>query len=153
MNYKKNKVLLAVMVNDMEGLMRAIHAEKDVNMKGPKNMTALHMAAILGNEQAARLLLEAGAKIEAKDGNDMTPLAYAVLPATEIPAPQLKEALKTEQGVADLNEAKKRVRQALVEHGANWHVKSANLTPFQRFEAFWPEKVKDIVPQVGPAKI
>ena len=153
MNYKKNKVLMAVMVNDMDGLREAIKNKKDVNMKGHRNVTALHMAAILCNEEAAKLLIEAGAKIEAKDGNGMTPLAYAVLPAEEIPAMQLKQALKTEQGIADLNNARRKVREVLVEAGADWQAQGSQMTPFERLEIFWPEQAAEMVPKVGPVQL
>jgi ankyrin repeat protein len=41
------------------------------------NRTALHHAAKYGHVEVAKLLLDRGAKIEAKDINDLTPLHLA----------------------------------------------------------------------------
>jgi len=42
-----------------------------------KGETALHRAAAFGDEEAIQLLLDAGAKVDAKDMNGETPLAWA----------------------------------------------------------------------------
>jgi hypothetical protein len=42
-----------------------------------KGETALHRAAAFGNEEDIRLLLDAGARIDAKDTNGDTPLCWA----------------------------------------------------------------------------
>ena len=39
----------------------------DVNIEGPKEQTPLHMAASLGHNSIARILLEYGANARAKD--------------------------------------------------------------------------------------
>ncbi len=152
--FRKNKPLLAVMAGSHEGLAEALAKGIDPSMPGPSKMTALHMAALMCDERATRMLLDAGAKIEARDKNDLTPLGYAVLPVRETPLPQLKQALKSEEATAKLDLARSDVRKALLAAGADWHAKSKKApTPWERFEHYWPEQAAASVPQVGPAKV
>jgi ankyrin repeat protein len=50
-----------------------------VHSKSSDGDTPLHIAALLGDRHAARLLLEAGAVIDAKGDMSCTPLYYAVM--------------------------------------------------------------------------
>ena len=50
----------------------------NVNVKHKANKTPLHLAAELGNIQMVRLLLKAGAKVNALDSDQGTPLDWAV---------------------------------------------------------------------------
>lgn len=157
MNYKKNKVLMAVMVYDNDGLLAHLKAGANPNMVGPNGTTPLHMATILCNDTAVKILVENGANLETFDKNGMTPLAYAVLPALETPLPHLRRALKTEDGRAALDEARELARNVLVEAGADWNAKSPerpkSLTPLERFQNCYPEKAEALFPQVGPVDL
>ena len=50
----------------------------NVNVKHKANKTPLHLAAELGNLRMVRLLLKAGAKVNALDSDRGTPLDWAV---------------------------------------------------------------------------
>jgi uncharacterized protein len=56
-----------------------VGAETDAFMRDcrTKGETPLHRAAAFGNEEDIRLLLDAGARVEAKDANGDTPLSWA----------------------------------------------------------------------------
>lgn len=154
MNPRKNKPLLAVMTGNPELLKQALEKGADPSMPGPQNTTALHMAVLMCNEEAVDLLIKAGAKIEARDKNDLTPLGYAVIPALETPLPMLKKQLKTEDGRALLDQARANIRKALLAAGADWHAKSAKApTPWERFGHYYPEEAKLAVPVIGPAQV
>lgn len=153
-NYRKNKVLLAVLTGQMENLEDALSKNLSPNMPGPSNMTALHMAVLLCQEAMVTRLLQAGAELEARDKNDLTPLGYAVLPAKETPLPQLRIMLKDPDSTALLDLARANIRTALLAAGANWQAKSKKApTPWERFEHYYPEQAAAMVPQVGPAKV
>lgn len=51
----------------------------DINTRGHSGSTPLHFMAVLGDDKAARLLLDAGAEIDAADENGHTPLHEGVL--------------------------------------------------------------------------
>lgn len=60
------------------GLVRQLlDSGADVNAVGPHGMTALHMAAIDGNTETARLLLAHGADPNVRDEQHKTALDYA----------------------------------------------------------------------------
>jgi ankyrin repeat protein len=68
----------------------AISPANNVVKNGPiafGNVTALHMAAAGGSLEAARILLDAGATVNARDIRGITPLTFAV--ATDRPQPAL----------------------------------------------------------------
>lgn len=152
-NPRKNKALLAVMTGNPTDLEAALARGADPNLLGPSNTTALHMAVLLCREVEVGLLLGAGARLEARDRNDLTPLGYAVLPVRETPLPQLKPQLKTPEGEAELEQARINIRKALLAAGADWHAKSKKApSPWARFQHYWPEQAAASVPQVGPAQ-
>lgn len=151
LNPRKNKVLMAVMVSDNAGLEQHLKSGQNPNLPGPSKMMPLHMAALMCNETAVALLLAHGAQMEARDKNDLTPLGYAVLPVRETPLQPLKAALKDPEKEAAMNQARANIRKALLAAGADFHAKSAKApTPFERFEHYWPEQAKAILPTPGP---
>jgi ankyrin repeat protein len=50
----------------------------DVNAKNDQGATAMHLAAVKGNEELARALLDAGASVRIQDRKGRTPAAMAV---------------------------------------------------------------------------
>ena len=154
MNPRKNKPLLAVMTGNAALLKDILEKGADPNLPGPQNTTALHMAVLLCHEEGVDLLINAGAKLEARDKNDLTPLGYAVLPVKETPLPLLKKQLKTEEGQALLEQSRFNIRKRLLAAGADWHARSKKApTPWERFEHYWPEEDKLAIPVVGPAQV
>ena len=151
-NPRKNKALLAVMAGGPQALEDVLEKGADPNLEGPSKMRPLHMAVLLCKEIEVDILLKAGAKLESKDKNELTPLGYAVLPVRETPLPLLKEQMRTDEGRAMLDQARANIRKALLEAGANWHVKSKAPTPWERFEHYWPEKAKELEPAVKPTQ-
>ena len=151
-NPRKNKALMAVMAGGPIALEEVLEKGADPNLEGPSKMTPLHMAVLLCKEMEVDILLRSGAKLERKDKNMLTPLGYAVLPIRETPLPLLKEQMSTDEGRAMLDHARSNIRKALVEAGANWHAKGKAPTPWERFEHYWPEKAKELLPTVSPAK-
>jgi hypothetical protein len=64
----------------MEYLRRLIDGGADLNSRDDQDgWTALHWVASLGSVEAVRALLDAGAEIDAMDGNGYTPLFVATL--------------------------------------------------------------------------
>lgn len=154
MNPRKNKVLMAVMTGNSALLKEVLEKGADPNLPGPQNTTALHMAVLLCGEEEVGLLLQAGAKLEARDKNDLTPLGYAVLPVKETPLPLLKKQLKTEEGQALLEQSRFNIRKQLLAAGADWHARSKKApTPWERFEHYWPEEARLAVPVVSSAQV
>ena len=144
-NWRKNKVLMAVMVRNQEGLEKALADGRDVNMLGPSSMTPLHLAVLDAQEKLVETLLAAGANLELRDKNDLTPLGYAVLPIIETPLPQHKKDLKTPEGQALLNASRARIRKQLLAAGANWHIVSKKApSPWERFEHYWPDLAQEM---------
>jgi ankyrin repeat protein len=86
-------------------LARLILAHKpDVDVKAPDNdgtvkngpvafgsFTALHLATAAGSADLVKLLLDAGAMVDARDVRDLTPLSWAV--ASDRPQPQIVRLL------------------------------------------------------------
>jgi ankyrin repeat protein len=70
----------AVMPDSDEGLVRALlRSGANPNAAGPQsNVTPLHVAAMLHQFDAARLLLDFGADVNRRSANGMTPLAIAM---------------------------------------------------------------------------
>jgi len=138
----------------MKNLEDALQKGGDPNLAGPGNMTALHLAVLLCQEEMVARLLQAGAKLEVKDKNGMTPLAYATLPVQETPLPQLKLMMKTSDGVAILDTARANIRSALLAAGADWNAKSnKGQSAWESFAHFYPEQANSMIPQVGPARL
>ena len=66
--------------HQMEYLKRLIDEGADLNARDDQDgWTALHWVAFLGSVEAVRALLDAGAEIDAMDGNGQTPLFVATL--------------------------------------------------------------------------
>ncbi len=56
---------------------KALKAGANINARGHKNATPLHIAVALHFEETARMLIEEGANVNLKDSNDITPLNIA----------------------------------------------------------------------------
>jgi len=66
--------------SDADGLAAALKAVQDVNaIRGGDQETLLHMACDRGDLTSVNFLLQAGADVEAKDIQGLTPLAYALM--------------------------------------------------------------------------
>jgi ankyrin repeat protein len=50
----------------------------DIEMRNPNGLTAIHLAAVAGNQTTVRRLLDAGANINAIDNEGLTALDYAI---------------------------------------------------------------------------
>ncbi len=154
LNPRKNKVLMAVTTGNPQLLKEVLEKGNSPNLPGPQNMTALHTAVLLCRLEEVQMLIQAGAKLEARDKNDLTPLGYAVLPVSVTPFPLLKKQMKTEEGRAELDQARSDIRKALLAAGADWHAPSKTApTPWERFQHYWPQQAKEAVPVVGPAQV
>lgn len=68
----------AVISNDLEMIRFLIDHNVEIDKPGPRKLTALHCAALYKFLDAAILLIDAGASVDAKDLNGGTPLAYAL---------------------------------------------------------------------------
>src|SRR5688572_21311070 len=68
----------AAMRSDFDGLVSLIRQGADVNQAQADGMTALHWAAVNGNDEVAHVLIRAGAQIEASTRlGSYTPLHLA----------------------------------------------------------------------------
>jgi ankyrin repeat protein len=100
--------------------VNAVSAANNVVKNGPiafGNVTALHMAAAGGSVDVARILLDAGAVVDAPDVRGVTPLTFAV--ATDRPEPGLVRLL-IERG------ADKTLRSKVGESPVDWARKYNN---------------------------
>jgi uncharacterized protein len=70
-------ILLASGANPNLATLRSVETGSFMRDSRTKGETPLHRAAAFGNEQDIRLLLAAGARIDAKDANGDAPLAWA----------------------------------------------------------------------------
>lgn len=77
--------------NDAEGVAEAARRGVYLDVRISQGMTALHVAARSGADGAARALLEAGARPDLLDGNDSTPLLWAI----QLHHPDVAETLLT----------------------------------------------------------
>ena len=83
MSYRKIKIfeslLKAVKSNNVQDVEEILASGININDMSKNSQTALHLAAGLGHDQIAKLLISNGAQIDAKDiDSGFTPLHYAV---------------------------------------------------------------------------
>lgn len=64
----------------MKGVQQAIRAGVDLEAGDEEGLTALHHAAARGRTNVARALIEAGARVDARDSCGRTPLILASAP-------------------------------------------------------------------------
>ncbi|CAH1445185.1 unnamed protein product [Lactuca virosa] len=64
-------------IGNLQGLMRALYYGADKEEEDSEGRRALHFACGFGEVKCAKVLLEAGAKVDALDNNNDTPLHYA----------------------------------------------------------------------------
>jgi ankyrin repeat protein len=70
-------LFVAVRNNDLRALQTAIAAKADLNTPGPRGVTPLMHAAAFGSPQAVKMLIDAGANVNATDGFGATALVWA----------------------------------------------------------------------------
>lgn len=63
--------------DDVEGVQLLLKQRAPVDACGPLQRTALHVAALAGNDAIAKLLVQAGAEVDARDAHGVTPLMEA----------------------------------------------------------------------------
>ena len=82
MSYRKIKIFeslwKAVRSNNIQEVKEILASGIEINDMSKNSQTVLHLAAGLGHDQIAKLLISNGAKIYAKDNSGFTPLHYAV---------------------------------------------------------------------------
>ena len=66
-------------MGDNEPVLDLLDRGADVNGKGCKGCTALHLCADLSNDSMASVLLDHGASLQARDKLRRTPLHYAII--------------------------------------------------------------------------
>src|SRR5262245_17024121 len=125
--------------------------------------TALHRAASRGHLQAARLLLDRGAKVDAADGEGVTPLVLAAYRGhTDVVKLLLERgayvnAQERRNGLSSLSHAvgrgDKELVAVLVAHGADPSLKSADgRTALERAEANGVTEIVALLKQARPKK-
>ena len=67
-----------VFTENTKGVEYAISMGADINVRGDEANTPLHLAALLGNHEIIKVLLEAGAQPDPLNAKDETPLVLAV---------------------------------------------------------------------------
>jgi len=82
---KAQSIFDAVQANDLEKVKKLIENDKTViKQKGRYGDTPLHIAALIDNEEIAKLLIEHGADLDAQNGSFYTPLMRAGLKVTKV---------------------------------------------------------------------
>jgi len=78
--WKNSKLFDAILDDDFTLTRKLIIVEEsDVNEICPEGNSVLHIAAAAGHIDCLELLIECGAKVNAQDYNNRTPLEYAVM--------------------------------------------------------------------------
>ena len=67
-----------IFTENTKGVEYAISMGADINVRGDEANTPLHLAALLGNHEIIKVLLEAGAQPDPLNAKDETPLVLAV---------------------------------------------------------------------------
>jgi len=93
----------------------------DVNVRGEKGRTLLHLAAFGGDPEIAQLLLHAGADVDARDGDSRTPLHCAALAGETDTAKVLLD------GGADVNARDGGNMTPLHWAATQWHAQTAKV--------------------------
>jgi ankyrin repeat protein len=70
--------------NDIAAIRQAIASKTAVNQADSRGTTPLHYAAVLGSVEAMKLLLDAGADVNARNASDATPLILAAPSAAKV---------------------------------------------------------------------
>ena len=73
----ESRFLLAIELGEYNKVKNFLNHKIDVNVKGFYEQTALHIAAMRGDNRIVSLLLERSADIHAKDRNNLRPIKYA----------------------------------------------------------------------------
>lgn len=68
------ELVRAVLSNDEEGVLNLIDENVDVNGLDEKGTSPLHLAAFFGHDAIVGALLDAGARVDARDHLWITPL-------------------------------------------------------------------------------
>lgn len=72
-----DEILEAAESEDIKKLKSLIDKNADLDVKGEYGWTALHWACRAGDIESVKLLIDAGANINARDDNQRTPLLLA----------------------------------------------------------------------------
>lgn len=128
-------LLQAVSNDEVEEFKRLIANGEDVNFKDKENggVTALFLAVDNGNYEIAEMILNLGAKVNARDENKRTPLMYLDNDATvELVRLLIKHGAKVNLTDKEKNTAlilaaewnKPEILQVLIDHGADVNAKN-----------------------------
>lgn len=71
-------LLRATVQRDLAAVNFLIEQRANVNARGPRNLTALHVAVLSGFVEIVQRLIEAGADTNARDAEGAPPFAYAL---------------------------------------------------------------------------
>jgi len=80
----ENNIIELTKKNDIEGVKKAIAEGADLNFQDVYGYTALMLASLNNRPEMVKLLIERGARIDIKNGNDDTALDLANTEITEI---------------------------------------------------------------------
>jgi ankyrin repeat protein len=100
------EVFRAIRDNDLATLKQLVSKKEDAGLADSRGTTPLHYAAALGSVESVKLLIEAGADVQARNAMDATPLILAAPSAQKV-------ALLLAKG-ADPNARSKAGRTALL---------------------------------------
>lgn len=146
-----NDYFRAIRANDLKTL-RQLTAAGSANVRDKLDMSALHYAALYGSTESVRLLLDAGADVNARNKSQATPLLYGAYSFEKTKLLVGKGADVNAENSSHLqplwvavgahgNQATVRY---LIEHGADVKAMSAGKTDYLQRAAYYsePEVVK-----------